>query len=118
MAGPLSIEKQTELRRLFDAGVCKNKAKDRLKIAEATVYRYYAKWSALEHVQGKEVFNFLHLPPQVLEELKIQAYMRRISLYNFVLNVLTVVATDNLAASIVDIEADNPVKQRLVDNAK
>ncbi len=113
----LSIEKQTLLRRCFDAGMPKNKAMKRVEIAEATVYRYYAKWQAeIDAADGQSVFNFKDLHPSVLIELKVQATMRRLTLYNFVLNMLTVVAQDNLSKSIVDIEEDHPKKKRLANN--
>lgn len=118
MSAMLSLEKQTELRQLFDAGVNKNRAKQLTGIAEATIYRYYSKWQASCDSHKGMVFDFTHLPPHILEELKIQAIMRRMTLYSFTLTVLTVIATDNLSASIVDIEEDNPNKHRLVDNVR
>lgn len=113
----LSPERQTELRKLYDAGVNKNKAKEMTGIAEATVYRYYAKWKALDDAHQSNVFDFTHLHPSVLTELKIQAGMRRMTLYSFVYNLLTVIITDNLSKSIIDIEDDNPKKKRLSKNA-
>lgn len=111
----LSIEDQIKLRALYDAKVVKRQAGMQTGIAEATVSRYYEKWKALERVHGKELFDFTHLRPTVLAELRIQATMRRMSLYSFVYNLLTTVAHDNLSKSILDIEDDDPVKQRLAN---
>lgn len=113
----LSIEKRTQLRKLFDAGVCKNKAMKVADVAEATVYRYYTKWQTLKDAENGKLYDFSHLHPTVLNELKIQATMRRMTLYNYVSVLLTTIVEDNLSKSIVDIPDSNPRKKRLVNNA-
>lgn len=111
----ISIEEQVTLRKLYDAKVNKNAAAKQTGLAEATVYRYYTKWDALT---SKTILDLAHLKPSILREIEIQAGMRRMTIYNFVLLMLTTITTDNLFASIVDIDDDNPVKKRLAKDVK
>lgn len=108
----LSTEDQHKLRAAFDQGLNKRQAGIQLGIAEATVYRYYVRWQA---VTSKTTIDIAHLDPKIVQELEIQARMRRMTLYAFVFKLLTTVAEDGLAVSIIDIPEHSPVKKRLVN---
>lgn len=115
MANTINVIDQAALRDLYDRGYNKNAASKAMGLAEATVYRYYTKWDALT---SRTTFDLVHLDPRVVKEYEIQAGMRRLSVYNFIFLILNTVASDNLFASIVDIEEDHPAKRRLAQNEK
>jgi hypothetical protein len=117
MPNTLPDEIISELRWCYDNGLSKSKAIKRLKLAEATVYRYYTKWQAFDDAVNHvpEIIDLRLLHPHVAEELVIQAGMRRMSLTNFILTLLCVITKDYLFNSILEIEEDNPAKGRLRD---
>jgi hypothetical protein len=119
MPNYLPDEVVIELRQCYDEGLSKHKAMKKTKLAEATVYRYYAKWQAFDDAVNHvpEIIDLRLLHPHIAEELVIQAGMRQMSLANFVLTLLCVIAKDYLFNSILEIEEDNPAKGRL-RNAK
>lgn len=115
----LSIEDQIILRQFYDNGVNKRQAAIHSGVSEPTVYRYYAKWDALMALgNSQEVFRFSDLNPNILKEFDIQARMRCMTLYNFTLLLLTTITKDNLFKSILDIDEDNPLKDRLTKHAQ
>lgn len=111
----LDQELVTLLRQCYDDGLTKHKAMKITHISEACVYRYYARWKAFDDANGNNplLVDLGHLRPELVEELKIQATMRRMSLNNFVMNLLETIVTDYLFNVILEIEDDNPNKDRL-----
>lgn len=107
----LTMEKQLLLRQCYDDGLNKNQTAIKTGCAEATVHRYFVQWNALA---SKTTFDLNHLSPKIIEELDIQARMRRMSLYQFVFRILVTVVEDDLSKAIVDIPEHHPVKKRLV----
>ncbi len=99
----LPIKCVEELRALYDQGVNKNQAHIALGLAEATVYRYYAKWDALT---SPTAFDLDHLAPQVKNHYTYEANKRRMSVYALIGRVLNNVATDDLFAAVCDTEEE------------
>lgn len=110
----LSVEEQTKLRRMFDEGINRRRASIMLGIAEATAHRYYTHWGAMK---SETLFDLAFLEKRVLDELKVQAAMRRMSLYSYFYQLVNIVVTDNLSHAIFDMPEHHPMKKRLIDNA-
>lgn len=111
----ITIEQQTELRQYYDAGKSKNAASIGTGLAEATVYRYYTKWKALDDAYNTTaVYSLELLDPKVLGEIRIQARMRGLSLSGFLTVMLTTITEDNLFGAVVSIPDNHPAKKRLV----
>lgn len=102
------------LRKCYDEGLNKNQTARLSGCSEPTVYRYFTMWNALAG-KGEELIDLKHLGTKVLAELEIQARMRRMSLYEFVFRLLTIVVEDDLSKALFDIAEDNPEKKRLCD---
>lgn len=105
----LSHEEQLALRRCFDEGQSKSATARATGISEATVYRYFVRWDAL----NRDVIDLEDVPKSVMDELAIQAGMRCMKPYEFIVRLLTITAEDNLSQAIFDIHETHPVKKRL-----
>jgi hypothetical protein len=107
----LSQEEQLLLRRCFDEGRSKRDTMRATGISEATVYRYFVRWAAL----NRDVIDLEDVPKPIMDELKIQAGMRCMKPYEFVIRLLTITVEDNLSKAIFDIHETDPTKKRLAN---